>query len=173
MSTTSLKEQGTQLLYDGVPLTPDPQNATLSGVAALLADDRPAYVDLQPGDGTSYKFLLVPALSAPGAWSLPHATALDTVLVMRDPAAAHVWLKGVPQSSAALCTVRPGTALQTALQDAYPTPHARTVLSWWLLQLWARVWAFRGAQYRDTAGALRRDGRSHGIGPDDEVRRDT
>lgn len=171
MSTTALKQDGTRLLYDGRPLALDPDNATLSGVAALLADDRLAYVNLQPGDGTSYKFLLIPVTAARDAWllQLSDDAMADSVLLIRDPSFAHVWTRGRPESAAALCTIRNDTRraveiLFDQLRDAYPNPHARTVLRWWLGHLWARVHKMRAMREQDQAS---RRGRL-GIGADDD-----
>ena len=62
---TNENATSTDLIYRGKPMTVEPANRSLAGVAELLRTGRSVIAELEPGDATYYNLLLVPCW-APG-----------------------------------------------------------------------------------------------------------
>jgi hypothetical protein len=96
------------LAYHGRAMNAEPTNMALADVAERLRQGHPVYVDLQPGDGTRYEFVLLPldgVMSGGGDlvgvpdWEPGHL--MVTRLVGPDPVAS-VIISAVPDEALGL-----------------------------------------------------------------------
>lgn len=60
---TIMKTETSPLLYGSKPMKPEPINITLEKLAQRLNQRETMIAELEPGDGTYYNLLLVPAVS--------------------------------------------------------------------------------------------------------------
>ncbi len=126
------------LRYGAKVMEPEPRNDSLAEVAAILAHGgQSVIVELEPGDGTYYNLLLVPAWAA---YVQPHLGRYGI-----QPAEAHRFLivtKLTDQEGSAFYATRDvGEWDLHGIENEW----SRTLLVWWLRILWQHIGEARGS----------------------------
>lgn len=127
--TEQLKE--VTIEYIGKQLDPTPQNMSLSQAAVFATAALPFAVTLEPGDGTHYQFLIVPAWNNViynhfDHWGVPANSADDYFIVtkMDSECMTTVWV--------------PIFAVYPQLSHLDPishNEHTNHVMAWWMHHL--------------------------------------
>jgi len=122
------------LQYMGRGLDPRPVNRTLEEVhELLLVDKTPVVVQLEPGDGTRYDWLLVPAASyyvgdALGVIGIPPGAAAEYLIIVDVHVPMH-----------AMAVPFDGATTAADVREVSANAWTRTCLAWWLNVVHATV----------------------------------
>lgn len=135
-----------ELLYHGRQMNPTPLGSSMDDVARALQGEHPVSAEIEPGDGTYYNVLIVPAWCEHvkehlGRYGIPAEKAKDYLIVTKLTDA---------DSPTFYAADDVGAWDMHGIENQW----TRDVLVWWLRYLWLHIAEARGRSQRPVGQAI-------------------